>query len=81
MTEIKSITLYFPNSEQGEIVYYEVGRPQKKDGKPVTKIMLNSYATEPYCEHQFYQIFTADGLVVDMHQFGAVEYFTKEPSK
>jgi len=72
--KIKEVGLHFPNSEQGDIVYYKVGSPFQK-GKAVTEIKAVSMSPQPYCEKVHYEIYTEDGLVMEMHQYGYVEYF------
>uniref|UniRef100_A0A6H1ZY87 Uncharacterized protein n=1 Tax=viral metagenome TaxID=1070528 RepID=A0A6H1ZY87_9ZZZZ len=76
--KIKSVSLDFPNSEKGEQLYYEVGKVSigGKISKPVTTIEKRLYRGQecwpPYC-----RIYTEDGLIAEMHQFGHIRYFEK----
>lgn len=67
--KVKSITLHFPNTDDGTWVHYEVGKSD------VTEIIERQYSPEPYCCRFYYDIFTEKGLIVSMHHFSTVEYF------
>ena len=73
---IKSITLDFPNCDDGSVIFYEVGRKPMSQSisKPVTEIRKAERNGE-YCGIPYYEIYTEDGLVAEMHQYGHIEYF------
>lgn len=76
--EIKSVSLDFPNSAEDQI-YYEVGKVPLSGAmcKPVTSIKKVGnwrLADRP----TYIEIYTEDGLVAEMHQFGHIRYFEEE---
>jgi hypothetical protein len=83
MSKIKSICLGFPNADDGSVLFYNVGRPWKcnREGKVVTEIKAVSICPEPYCEKVHYEIYTEDGLVAEMHQYGHIVYEDILPTK
>jgi len=66
---IKSVTLFFPNSEDGSIVSYEVGKNE------VTQIIQSEYSPEPYCCKYFFEIYQEDKIIARMDHFSLIEYF------
>lgn len=71
--KIESISLDFPNSDCGEVLWYKVGKPWHHEGKIVTEIKK----CERYGEQSmipYYEIHTEDGVVAEMHQFGHIVY-------
>lgn len=70
--KIKSISLEFPNCDDGSIIFYEVGKTDV-GGKIVTEIKkaerCGEMAMIPY-----YEIYTENGLHAEMHQYGHIVY-------
>lgn len=72
MNTIKSIALF---SDEGDILYYEVGK------RGVTHIVENTKNGE-MALITYYQVYKGADLFCDIHRFDKVEYFIKsEPEK
>jgi hypothetical protein len=69
---IKSVALDFPNCTDGDCVYYLVGKVSYGNTKPVSRI--ESYQDSPESP-RYFRIFTDDGLIAEMHQYGHIQYF------
>jgi hypothetical protein len=72
--KVKSVTLYFPNSEDSTCVYYEVGKSE------VTKIEEAEKNGE-YAKILYYEIYKGENLVAEMHHFSVVEYMPEDKSE
>ena len=74
---IKSLTLDFPNSDDGSMLFYEVGTKPicQSISKPITEIRKAERCGEPLALIPYYEIYTEDGLVAEMHQYGHIVYF------
>ena len=78
---IKSITLDFPNADAGNVIFYTVGVTPRHSGisKPVTEIRkaerFGEWGMIPY-----YEIYTEDGIIAEMHQYGHIVYFQEGSS-
>ena len=67
--KIKSVTLHFPNSDDGSIVYYEVGR------NGITEIKEQTYNPAEFCTVNFYDIYKGDECIASIYHYSIVEYF------
>jgi len=70
--KIKSVTLDFPNFTDETCVYYAVGKVPYGYTNKASRI-------EPYLDSpsspRYFRIFTKEGLIAEMHQYGHIQYF------
>lgn len=75
--KIKSISLDFPNCDNGEVIYYEVGVLPFGHKKPIMEIRRSQRNGE-MALIDFYEIYNEDGIIAEMHQYGHIQYELKE---
>jgi hypothetical protein len=67
--KIKSVTLFWKNTEDCSELNYEVGK------KGVTEIEPILYSPAEFCNVTFYRIYEGDTVIADMHDYSLVQYF------
>ena len=72
--KIESVSLEFPNCDDGTTIFYKVGElayPQKKIVAEIKKAERQG----EYCMIPYYEIYFDDGQLVELYHYSIVTYF------